>query len=303
LNKHVLTDKNFAGILLARFRAGAAEAWGGRLLEADEAGGGSITPSSLNRLLNDLRAALNRAGQKYRRELPASFAQEVKIGTKRVEVRSQPRRQLLTDEQVRSIVKAAFEVDESGDFGRLTMLLAVTGARHSQAAALNVDDLQASSRRVMMPGSRKGRARKRPPVPTPLSAEVVETLISATAGRDQNEPLLMRWHRRKEGQRTWIRVERRAWGPTYETARYWQAAVERAGLPKGTVMYALRHSSIVRGLRAMLPVRLVAALHDTSVQMIEQHYSAFIVDLTEDLARRATISLEPGNAALTRAAA
>jgi hypothetical protein len=40
----------------------------------------------------------------------------------------------------------------------------------------------------------------------------------------------------------------------------------------------------------MLPVRLVAALHDTSVQMIEQHYSAFIVDLTEDLARRATMS-------------
>ncbi|MEA2916415.1 MAG: hypothetical protein QOJ15_8496 [Bradyrhizobium sp.] len=40
----------------------------------------------------------------------------------------------------------------------------------------------------------------------------------------------------------------------------------------------------------MLPVRLVAALHDTSVEMIEQHYAAFIVDVTEDLARRATMS-------------
>jgi hypothetical protein len=43
-------------------------------------------------------------------------------------------------------------------------------------------------------------------------------------------------------------------------------------------MYALRHSSIVRGLKANLPIRLVAALHDTSVEMIEKHYSAFIVD-------------------------
>jgi hypothetical protein len=35
--------------------------------------------------------------------------------------------------------------------------------------------------------------------------------------------------------------------------------------------------------RAGLPVRLVAALLDTSVKMIEQHYAAYIVDATEDL--------------------
>ena len=56
-------------------------------------------------------------------------------------------------------------------------------------------------------------------------------------------------------------------------------------------MYALRHSSIVRGLRAGLPVRLVAALHDTSTAMIEKHYAAFIVDATEELARRAVTHL------------
>ena len=56
-------------------------------------------------------------------------------------------------------------------------------------------------------------------------------------------------------------------------------------------MYALRHSSIVRGLRAGLPIRLVAALHDTSSAMIEAHYAAYIVDVTEDLARRASLSL------------
>ena len=55
----------------------------------------------------------------------------------------------------------------------------------------------------------------------------------------------------------------------------------------------MRHSSIVRGLRAGLPVRLVAAVHDTSAAMIEKHYGAFIVDATEDLLRRAVLPLAP----------
>jgi hypothetical protein len=52
--------------------------------------------------------------------------------------------------------------------------------------------------------------------------------------------------------------------------------------PTGLLM---RHSSIVRGLRSGLPIRLVAALHDTSIEMIEKHCAAFIIDMTEDLAR------------------
>ena len=56
-------------------------------------------------------------------------------------------------------------------------------------------------------------------------------------------------------------------------------------------MYALRHSSIVRALVAGLPVRLVAAAHDTSVEMIEAHYSAHIIDATEDLHRKHTFIL------------
>jgi hypothetical protein len=57
-------------------------------------------------------------------------------------------------------------------------------------------------------------------------------------------------------------------------------------------MYALRHSSIVRGLKKNLPVRLVAALHDTSVEMIEKHYSAYIIDMTEEMARQTLMSFE-----------
>jgi len=56
--------------------------------------------------------------------------------------------------------------------------------------------------------------------------------------------------------------------------RDWRRAAEAAGLPAAIIPYALRHSSIVRGLRAGLPIRLVAALHDTSVAMIERHYTS-----------------------------
>lgn len=57
------------------------------------------------------------------------------------------------------------------------------------------------------------------------------------------------------------------------------------------VPYCLRHSSIIRGLRARLPIRLVAAVHDASAAMVEKHYATFIVDAVEGLLRRAVVPL------------
>jgi hypothetical protein len=54
---------------------------------------------------------------------------------------------------------------------------------------------------------------------------------------------------------------------------------------------ALRHSSIVRQLLANVPVRVVAALHDTSVAMIERTYSRYIADHTEAMERAAMFSV------------
>ena len=84
--------------------------------------------------------------------------------------------------------------------------------------------------------------------------------------------------------------------------RPWAAIIARAGLAAGTIPYALRHSSIVRGLRAGLPVRLVAALHDTSSAMIEKHYAAYIVDAMDELAARAVVPLTTAPATVTRIA-
>jgi hypothetical protein len=104
LKLHVMNDQEFAGLKLGRLEAQNILDWRDRLPAA-------LEPSSKNRILNDLRAALNAAAGKYRRQLPAHILAEIKIGTKAESITSSPRRQLLTDEQVRAVVDAAFEVD------------------------------------------------------------------------------------------------------------------------------------------------------------------------------------------------
>jgi hypothetical protein len=49
----------------------------------------------------------------------------------------------------------------------------------------------------------------------------------------------------------------------------------------------LRHTSIVRAILANVPLRVVAANHDTSVVMIERNYSAFITDHSDAISRAA----------------
>lgn len=88
-----------------------------------------------------------------------------------------------------------------------------------------------------------------------------------------------------------MRDKRGTWDSPAELARPWAAIIVRAGLPSDTVPYSLRHSSIVRALRAALPVRLVAQLHDTSDKMIERHYASAIVNALDDLAALAVVPL------------
>lgn len=293
LSRHVLSDAAFADLPLAKLRASSVQAWRSRLtgegdvIETTK----PIAKATVNRLLNDLRAALNASAEAHRRELPPHLPAEIRIGTRAERVEAKARKQLLTDAMVRAAVEAAFEIEEDGHFGRLVMMAAATGARYSQLAALQVGHVQTAQARVLMPGSKKGTATAaKAPVAVPLSPDVLERLAPALH-REPSAPLLTRWAYKSVGAVKWEKDRLRALGGAHEIAREWAAVVERAGLPAGSIMYSLRHTSIVRGLRAGLPVRLVASLHDTSMEMIEQHYSAFIVDMTEDLARRAMLSL------------
>ena len=59
--------------------------------------------------------------------------------------------------------------------------------------------------------------------------------------------------------------------------------------PKVVTPNCLRHSSIVRQLINAVPIRVVAAHHDTSIRMIERTYSKHISDHSEARVRRALL--------------
>ncbi len=291
-----LTEEDFAA-----WRAGLTR--GGR---GDRSKAPALSAGTLARLFNDLRAALRAAIAKAR--LPADVLAVVTAGCAKPEDAARPRaKQVLPDADIRRIVTAAQAQDE--DFADLVLVLAATGARFDQAARLAVVDFQPEHARIMLPVSRKGRGTKaQASVAVPLPDDVVSRLRHLTVGKAGHEPLLMRWHhRQKAGDKVagrlpeWERVDRRAWTTSAEMARAWRATLAAAKLPGNLVPYCLRHSSIVRGLRAGLPVRLVAAVHDTSVAMIEKHYGAFIVDATEDLLRRALVPMTGAKPATLRA--
>jgi integrase len=261
----------------------------------------TLKATNRQRTVNDLKAALNAGYATHRGRLDASLPAIIKHGLKASgndEDEAEPiarDNQILTDAQIGRLIQAAREVDDeqgrAGDLYRMVVVLAATGARFGQVARMRVGDCQRKPGRLMVPRSRKGRG-KSGSVPVPVGKDVLDTLSPAITGRASAAPLLERWRLKQVGVGTWGRSGRGAWRSASELLRPWNAVRQRAKLPE-VIPYTLRHSSIVRGLKANLPIRLVAALHDTSVQMIERHYAKWIAHGLEELAARAVVPLIP----------
>ena len=288
LTRYVVVDRRLAAIHLHDLTESDLKSWQGRLK--------GLKVLTRQRLANDLKAALNLCFQNHRRALPPDFPITVKVGLKSEESywehgESVAREnQILEDKQVREIIRLAQEQDEDGDFALMVILLAATGARFSQLRRMAVGDVQLDQSRLLVPTSFKGKGRSPALIKICVGSDVVQVLRHAVIGRNRNEPLLQRWRYRQIGLGKWAKDRRGPWKTASEMTRSWNCVVDAAGL-KGTIPYALRHSSIVRGIRANLPIRLVAALHDTSVVMIERHYSRWITEGLEELAARAVVPL------------
>jgi integrase len=271
------------------------------LLDWREALPDALGGNSRQRLVNDLKAALNAARMANRERLPATLAEIIKQGLRAPERADESEpvardNQILGDGDIARLLRAAREIDGEqnwgGDLFRLVVVLAASGARFSQIARLRVRDVQIGQGRIMLPSSRKGRGGgKGASIAIPIGRDVVDELVPVVASRPGDAPLLERWrHVQEPGGLAWRRDSRGAWLASSEMLRPWAAIRERASLPEA-IPYALRHSSIVRGLRSNLPIRLVAALHDTSTAMIERHYAKWITDGLEDMARAAIVPL------------
>jgi integrase len=237
-----------------------------------------LAPGTVNRTKTGLRAALELAAAHDPR---VANQRAWKVGLAALPDAHRARNVILTDDEVRRIVAAAYQRDRA--LGLMTEVAAVTGARLSQIARLEVGDLQAdrAEARVLMPCSAKGRMRNKRHErrPVPITSVLASVLKQEAQGRAPDAPLLLRGN----GE-IWGHGRRR------HHRNDFRAVVESAGLdPDQVTLYALRHSSIVRQLLANVPIRIVATLHDTSVKMIERTYSRHIAEHTDALARRALL--------------
>jgi integrase len=232
-----------------------------------------IKPASVNRLMKGLKAAFSLAAKHDHRIANRSAWQ---IGLAALPDAHQARNTVLNDEQVRALIAAAYDVNAA--LGLLVEAAAVTGARPSQLARLEIADLQDDrpDPRLMMPGSKKGRGHKRiSRAPVAITPSLAAKLRQAAGDRALSAPLL-------------LKSDSAPWRPDSHGQPF-AAAVARAGLDPAVTLYSLRHSSIVRQLLGNIPVRVVASTHDTSIPMIEKSYSAFISDHADALTRRALL--------------
>ena len=222
-----------------------------------------MKPATINRTTRQLKAALNLAQRLDPTRITNTHAWKVGLASLRDSHRA--RNAILTDEQVRAVIAASYDIDPA--FGPYTETAATTGARPSQITKLEVGDLQSNGDgpRLLMPSSRKGHAGKqiaRKPIPVPASLAI--RLRQAAGNRDASAPLL-------------LRVDGKPWSATSADHRNpFARAVARVGLKPSVTFYSLRHSSIVRQILAGTPLRVIADAHDTSTRQIEITYSAHI---------------------------
>ena len=112
LARHVLSDAKLAPMPVGRVTARSLSDWRSRLPA-------TMTPAGVNRLLNDLRAALNAHVAAHWRDLPPTVGKEIEAGLKALPNAQTARQALLSDSDVRRVIDAAYGVDP--DLGALVL--------------------------------------------------------------------------------------------------------------------------------------------------------------------------------------
>jgi integrase len=231
-----------------------------------------LKPATIDRINRAFKAALNLTADNDERITRRPWKTALKaIGGEEAGARN-----VVLDDDDRRALRGAAYLD-SDEFGLLIDVLDETGARPSQVVRLTAEDVQDDftdrrtgkrQPRLMMPVSRKGSGMKKArSIPMPITPELAGRL------RGRSGVLL----KRANGT-SWSEVN---------LTHYFARAMEGVEFnnPSKVTPYALRHTSIVRQLLGNVPVRVVAALHDTSVVMIERNYSKYIADHADELAR------------------
>lgn len=164
----------------------------------------------------------------------------------------------------------------SGAFRKLVTAALLTGARapHELAGA-RVRDFRADLGTLSVDGKTGQRD-------VVLTREAVKWFQGIAAGRAPDALLLPK----DDGTK---------WGKNHHV-RLMQEAVERAGLPAETTIYALRHTSASQSILAGMNLKLLAENMGTSIRMLELHYGKFIAGSRRKLVEESSfkLGLKPG---------
>ena len=130
-----------------------------------------MAPASANRVATVLRATLNLADSNEGLVNRSAW----QLGLKALPDANRSRNVVLTDVEVRRLVTKAYE--HSRSFGLLIELAAITGARMSQLARLELRDVKFNH--LLLPTSRKGRGtkkitRRQIPIPGSLATKLLQ---------------------------------------------------------------------------------------------------------------------------------
>ena len=246
--------------------------------------GKTLAPATVNRTATCLKVALNAAAD---HDDGIVSRKPWQVGLASLPDAEEPRNIILDESQILSLIENAYLI--SAQFGLLVETAAVTGARVSQLARLEIRDVQGNRAdpRLMMPSSKKGRGRKISHTPVPIMSGLLDKLIQAAGERGNNAILLL-----KPSGEPWSKSDH---------SRLFSRAAQAADLDTREVtLYALRHSNIVRQLLANIPIRVVATDHDTSTTMVERNYSRHIADHSDQLARRALLDTGSPSTSLSK---
>ena len=235
--KRSIYETPLAKVLLANLRKHHFQSWLDSL---------KLNPSTLKRAITPVRAALNLA---VRKDRVSAALKQTWTGVELPEIPDGRRTLFLDLAQRRALLAAA-----SGPVRDLIEGVMVTGARAGEL--VNATCGQFDARHGMMVFKGKTGPRTVPLMPAAL----------ALFKRLAKDKLPLAYLFTRNGGQKW---QHSGWDELVRDA------ADKAGLPKGTCLYVLRHSWITEAIAGGLSILEVARMTGTSVMMIEKHYGHF----------------------------
>lgn len=258
-DRWVYSNEKFSSIELTKLRKEHVDAWR-RLLSKTrvqinkspqkEAIHRERSPSTVNRDMTPLRAALNHA---YDSGLVTNDL-AWRVALRPIKNADKRRDAYLDREQRRLLINQV-----PSDLAAFLTGLALVPLRPGALAAFQVKHFDSRLQVLTVGKDKAGRDRK-----IKLPQHTASFFEQQTRAKSSEEPLFARQDRKAWDKDAWKKPVK--------------AAVTALGLPSSITTYALRHSAITDLVTAGLDLLTVAQLSGTSVAMIEKHYGHLRAD-------------------------